>query len=466
MASDFSSQMLGSSPLSNSLVKGEVLAREVLFFLKEKLGDKFFQSLNKQSNYLLEDYITQWLNKVMIILLSGNQSLEKNKENSYTYFFRDNLKRPQTVIDGQMIFSIKESELYQALIKEHVVLVSLSQGLSERFAALIYSNIELIINDVNYKEFHNSSQNSLERVEASIPFLEENDKAWLLLRKRLDNLLEDCGDTAEEALRTLSLENKLEQLFNLEKGQKKLFEIVNEQIIKLLEWIEITHFSQFHPSNDMLTMQFSEYNDNHGVDEALSIQNSYYTREQLEQLRLIYDKELSELALQVERFFKRIEKITHPFLARFLKSRKREEKHIAIGSFEWYQLHLGGVVLQGKETVHKKNDTQILHELLRIARENLNNSHLYNFSRKKVILLKAVESLEYEVSRFNEKLNPYHISHGLVVQANFSTIKHRRYTEKSCYALVQELVNRKSSYINETIKGAIRSLYNDFKSLS
>jgi hypothetical protein len=362
--------------------------------------------------------------------------------------FRDNPERPKTVTDLKLCVNIPESALITPIFHYQVTAEYLIKDiLSKNITLALNSEIEKLRD---------------ERLDEG---LEELTDAEILISKLriLDRLKEQGAETE-------SAEN-LKRITDIEYIRDRGFNIAVNSLSTILDnsRLGFQFIENFKNARELL---IREYDDTESLpDEHYRIRMRYFDAAQLEAERRAYDVQMRSFETEILRvrdilqvYYEagkspfRVNDFKDLILQTRERTRKRNKGKTGGPLYEDMDKPWDGIsfVKPGETDVERMNRTyayekERITQGIKVMREMIQGIYgSYRYPPERRSLEDRLNFLEKEYTRFDYRINPYHVQPGLTLDVDLTSIKRRRITLDAMSRALNEFLQSISRGFQET----------------
>jgi hypothetical protein len=397
-------------------------------------------------------------------------------ENSYAIVkcsFRDNVRRPKTVMDLKLSITILDSELISKIYHYQVPVKSIIKDIvAKHIHELIDREIEESNNsliDEGMEEMTDTGK-VFERFRVMDKYISDEDnedskRYQFIAKKFVDSVDGLQAEIDADDYDVLSIRENIRKIIDNENIRNRGFNTAVNTITAILDTSKMgyQYIENFKNARECIIREYEEENENKLPDERYQLRLVYYDQEQLKALRKAYATQIEELNREIMHLWDVCEGIyTHDrdvkgyddwdTLANkmlqtegekvgFFKSKKpkvvEEKKQL------WNEISF----IPPQETiVDKSNPTEEakIEEMANrfpIMLEKLHTVFSDSNEETRQVVENRLEFLKDQFDRFSNLINPFHVQPGLLLDIDISSIKKKKTTMMNMANVINEFLH-------------------------
>lgn len=408
-------------------------------------------------------------------------------ENSYSIVncsFRDNPRRPKTVMDLKLSVSILDSELISRIYHHQVPIASLIKDVVSRH---IHDLIDREIEESNRSLVEEGSEELsetgkfFERFRIMDKYVSDEDaedsKRYQFIAKRfldaVDGLEDEIDSDDGDAL---DMRENIRRIIDSEDIRNRGFNTAINRITEILDTSGMGYqcIENYKNSRECIIREYEEDDGTKLPDERYSVRLAYYEQEQLMALREAYTARIDELDRDVRHLWDVCEAIYRQdrdskgeddweTLANRMLQPETEKKGNLFKPKEQV------VVVKGRKRpwneisfippqdtdVERSNPTEEsrIEEIANrfpVMMERLRNLDAKSKEESRQILESRLEFIRDRFEKFLTQINPYHMQAGLLLDIDITSIKKKRTTMRKMANVVNEFLHSISKRRTDT----------------
>jgi hypothetical protein len=330
--------------------------------------------------------------------------------------FKDNAKKPKTVTELRLAVNIPETEL-----------------IGREF--LFRAGAAYLVRDIICKHL---SENAA-----------DNEEAGSLLDSLQNDLLELNSAELDEHLKNMDKGEEIEEI------RSRGFSAAADLIVSILDSVKLDcqFLENMKEKRELLIREYEDTDEANLPDEHYQIRMGYFSKTRLLEERGVYDDMLKSLYAETRRLWDLLEVIYQDSKSVFKvndyedlvrKNRNRLNKPVKNGA--------GGNDASKEEERADKEKIRVLLAKMEERLRNISDS-MYPVERK--ITEERLSMLEKEFSRFENRINPYNLQPGILVDIDLMSIKRKRITLDSMSAALGRFLDHVSDCFSGATQAAL-----------
>ena len=419
-------------------------------------------------------------------------------ENSYTIVkcsFRDNPRRPKSVLDMKLSISINDAELISPIYHYDVPVSSIIKDLvSKNIHELIDRELENTTHRLESegKEGLTGPARIIEKLNVMDNYVSDEDsedsKRYRFVAKKfmeaVDNIQEDVSS---ENYDSLQIGFNIKKIIDRENIRDRGFNTAVNTLTAILDSSKMSYqfIENFKNARECVIREYEDEESLRLPDERYSIRLVYYDQEQLQSLRETYSSQMNELEREVKHLWAVVEGVYkndreekgyddwETLAERMLnesdapakkgkKGRGEEEPTTTEDVVEkaWNEI----TFVQPKDTkVSQSNPTgeQKIEELsarFPLMQEKLNKVYADDMNETRKVIEARLKFIQEQFEEFTHQINPYHVQPGLLLDIDIVSIKKKKTTMLNMSNVINEFLFSVSKGFTEIpLQGAKRT---------
>jgi len=410
-------------------------------------------------------------------------------ENAYSIVkcaFKDNAKKTKTVTDVKLSVNILDSELispifqYQATV-EYIIKEQVSKTVME----MLEKELELYQDQLvdEGKDELSDTEMMFKKIE-NVPNYTDDDKEnedskrYRFMAKNLVEKIEGLrAEIDPEEFDPQNIRENIKKIVDNENIRNRGFNTAVNNLTSILDTSKMgyQYIENLKNARELIVREYEDTDVNELPDERYQMRLKYYDNSQLLKRRDAYDTQLDEFQKEILHVYKVTEAVyrnnkkmftVNDFddLAKKMKaSIKRFDKESGDELYEdqvklWNEL----VSIRAEDTeIERLNQTylyekELLQKMLRRAKERVVEAFGYQNPKMRVELDKRIDFLRGKFDEFDYIINPYHISPGLLLDVDITSIKRKKYT-------LNQMANVLNEFLNGVSKGFQDAAFASYK---
>lgn len=397
-------------------------------------------------------------------------------ENSYAIekcTFKDNSRRPKTVMDLKLSISILDSELISRIYHYQVPVTSIIRDI---VAKNIHELIDKEIEEINQqlleegKQEMNDSERIFEKLRIMDKYIsddntEDSKRYQFVAKKFLDAVDGIQAEIESKDFDALNIRENIKKIIDNENIRNRGFNTAVNSITSILDNSKMGYqfIENYKNARECIIREYEEEDVAKLPDERYNLRLVYYDQKQLKSLRKAYSKQIDEMEREVMHLWKVCngvytndrddkdyddwetlsERMLNPKKKKGLfKSRSEEEPEIEEKEPLWNEISF----IQPKDTiVSKSNPTEEarLDEIgarFPLMREKLQKVYLDQIDETRQILETRLSFLQEQYEELTNQINPYHVQPGLLLDIDIISIKKKKTTMMNMANVINEFL--------------------------
>ena len=408
-------------------------------------------------------------------------------ENSYAIekcTFKDNTRRPKTVMDLKLSISILDSELISRIYHYQVPVTSIIKDI---VAKNIHELIDNEIVEINQqlvdggKVEMSDSERIFEKLRVMDKYIsddntEESKRYQFVAKKFLDSVDGIQAEIESKDYNSLNIRENIKKIIDNENIRNRGFNTAVNSITSILDNSKMGYqfIENYKNARECIIREYEEEDATKLPDERYNLRLVYYDQKQLKSLRKAYSKQIEELEREVMHLWKvchgvytndREEKeyddwetladrMLKPKKKRgFFRSKSEDEPEIEDKKSLWNEISY----IQPKDTIVSKSNPTEEGRLDEIAArfplmsEKLRKVYSDQIDETRQILDTRLSFLQEQFEDFTNQINPYHVQPGLLLDIDIISIKKKKTTMMNMANVINEFLYSVSKGFSDTI---------------
>lgn len=397
-------------------------------------------------------------------------------QNSYAIVkcsFKDNLRRPKTVMDVKLSISILDSELVSRIYHYQVPVTAIIKDI---VAKNIHELIDKEIEEVNHqildegREEMTDSERIFEKFRIMDKYISDDDSSdskryQFVAKKFLDAVDGIQAEIDSKDYDALNIRENIKKIIDKENIRNRGFNTAVNAITSILDTSKMgyQYIENFKNARDCLIREYEEEDVTKLPDERYSIRLTYYNQEQLASLRKAYTAQLEELHKEVMHLWNVCdgvyvldrnekgyddwntlsERMLSPKTKKGLFSVKKEQdEEVEDYDKSWNEINF----ISPKETKVEKENPTNESRLEEIGKrfpkmlEKLEDVYQDVRDERRRVLEARIKFLKEQFEEFDSKINPYHVQPGLLLDIDIVSIKKKKTTMMNMANVINEFL--------------------------
>lgn len=407
-------------------------------------------------------------------------------ENSYAIekcTFRDNPKRPKTVMDLKLSISILDSELISRIYHYQVPVTSI---IKDVVAKNIHELIDTEIQELNQqlkrdnKEEMSDSNRIFEKLRIMDKYISDDNatdsKRYQFVAKKFLDAVEGIqAEIDSKDYDALGIRENIKKIIDNENIRNRGFNTAVNTITTILDDSKMGYqfIENFKNARECVIREYEEEEVSKLPDERYNLRIVYYDQKQLKALRQAYSSQISEIYREVMHLWdvchgvytKNLDeikldnwetlsnKMLNPEIKTgFFGSKKKVAVEIETDKPIWNEINF----IPPEDTiVSKSNPTEEakLEEIdsrFILIKEKLDNVYQDSNDETRDVLETRLAFLREQFNEFTHQINPYHVQPGLLLDIDIVSIKKKKTTMMNMANVINEFLSSVSRGFSET----------------
>lgn len=410
-------------------------------------------------------------------------------ENAYSIVkcaFKDNASKSKTVTDVKLSVNILDSELispifqYQATV-EYIIKEQVSKTVMEMLEKELEAYQDQLVDEG--KDELSDTEMMFKKIE-NVPNYTDDDKEnedskrYMFMAKNLVEKIEGLrAEIDPEEFDPQNIRENIKKIVDNENIRNRGFNTAVNNLTSILDTSKMgyQYIENLKNARELIIREYEDTDPNELPDERYGMRLKYYDNSQLLKRRDAYDTQLDEFQKEILHVYDVAEAVYRSKksmmsvddfedLAKKMKSSiKRDKKDGGDPLYEeqeklWNEL----VDIRTEDTeIERLNQTylyekDLLKKMLRRAKERVVEAFGYKNPRMRVELDKRIDFLTQKFDEFDYLINPYHVSPGLLLDVDITSIKRKRYT-------LNQMANVLNEFLNGVSKGFQDAAFASYK---
>ena len=408
-------------------------------------------------------------------------------ENSYAIekcTFKDNSRRPKTVMDLKLSISILDSELISRIYHYQVPVTSIIKDI---VAKNIHELIDKEIDEINQqlvdegKEEMSDSERIFEKLRVMDKYIsddntEESKRYQFVAKKFLDSVDGIQAEIESKDYNSLNIRENIKKIIDNENIRNRGFNTAVNSITSILDNSKMGYqfIENYKNARECIIREYEEEDVTKLPDERYNLRLVYYDQKQLKSLRKAYSKQIEEMEREVMHLWKvchgvytndRDEKeyddwetladrMLKPKKKKgFFRSKSKDEPEIEEKKPLWNEISY----IQPKDTIVSKSNPTEEARLDEIAArfplmsEKLQKVYSDQIDETRQILDARLNFLQEQFEEFMNQINPYHVQPGLLLDIDIISIKKKKTTMMNMANVINEFLYSVSKGFSDAI---------------
>lgn len=397
-------------------------------------------------------------------------------QNSYAIVkcsFKDNVRRPKTVMDVKLSIGILDSELVSRIYHYQVPVTAIIKDI---VAKNIHELIDTEIEEANRqildegREELSDSERIFEKLRIMDKYISDDDSAdskryQFVAKKFLDAVDGIQAEIDSKDYDALNIRENIKKIIDKENIRNRGFNTAVNAITSILDTSKMgyQYIENFKNARDCLIREYEEEDPTRLPDERYSIRLTYYSQSQLKALRKAYSDQIDELNREVMHLWNVCdglyvidrnekgyddwdtlsERMLNPKAKRGLFGGKKEEE-VEVDDYDksWNEISF----IPPKETVvEKENPTEEsrleeIGERFPMMLQKLEDVYQDVKDERRRVLEARIDFLKSQYEEFCNKINPYHVQPGLLLDIDIVSIKKKKTTMMNMANVINEFL--------------------------
>jgi len=407
-------------------------------------------------------------------------------ENSYAIekcTFRDNSRRPKTVMDLKLSISILDSELISRIYHYQVPVTSIIRDI---VAKNIHELIDKEIDEINQgfmddgKPEMSDSERIFEKLRIMDKYIsdddtEESKRYQFVAKKFLDAVEGIQAEIESKDYDALNIRENIKKIIDNENIRNRGFNTAVNTITSILDNSKMGYqfIENYKNARECIIREYEEEDISKLPDERYNLRLVYYDQKQLKSLRRAYSKQLEEMEKEVMHLWDVCdgvytkdrdekdyddwdtlsEKMLNPKKRKgFFKFRNDDDAELEEKNQFWNEISF----VQPKDTlVSKSNPTEEarldeIAERFPLMGKKLQKVYGDQNDETRQILEARLKFLQEQFEEFMSQINPYHVQPGLLLDIDIISIKKKKTTMMNMANVINEFLYSVSKGFSDT----------------
>ncbi|MFH2128948.1 MAG: cytoplasmic filament protein CfpA [bacterium] len=411
-------------------------------------------------------------------------------ENSYAIekcTFKDNSRRPKTVMDLKLSISILDSELISRIYHYQVPVTSIIKDI---VAKNIHELIDKEIEEINLqlmgegKEEMSDSERIFEKLRIMDKYIsddnsDESKKYQFVAKKFMDAVDGIQAEIESKDFDALNIRENIKKIIDNENIRNRGFNTAVNSITSILDNSKMGYqfIENYKNARECVIREYEEEDVTKLPDERYNLRLVYYDQKQLKSLRNAYSKQIDEMEREVMHLWKvchgvytndRDEKEYDDWetLAdRMLSPKKKKGLFRSKGGDDleieekkplWNEISF----IQPKDTIVSKSNPTAEARLDEIGarfplmKQKLEKVYRDQIDETRQILENRLDFLQEQFEEFTNQINPYHVQPGLLLDIDIISIKKKKTTMMNMANVINEFLYSVSMGFSDALSGS------------
>lgn len=397
-------------------------------------------------------------------------------ENAYSIVkcaFKDNESKPKTISDVKLSVNILDSELispifqYQATV-EYIIKEQISKTVMEMIDREIEHYQDQLVDEG--KDELSDTEMMFEKIKRVPDFTDddsenEDSKRYTFMAKSLVDKIEGLrAEIDPEEFDPQNIRENIKKIVDTENIRNRGFNTAINNLTSILDTSKMgyQYIENLKNARELILREYEDTDPVQLPDERYQIRLKYFDNSQLLKQRDAYDEQMNEFQKEIVHLWdivdliyqnnKKMFSITDfDDLAKKLKRQdiREKKKNSPEEPLYYEQDKAWNEILRIREEdtdVERLNKTYVyekdlLKKMLRRSREKIQKTFGYQNPKARVVVDERIDFLTKEFEAYDYLINPYHISPGLILDVDITSIKRKRYTLNSMANVLNEFLN-------------------------
>jgi tetratricopeptide (TPR) repeat protein len=402
-------------------------------------------------------------------------------ENAYAIVkcsFRDNSRKPKSVVDLKLSINILDSELISPIYHYQVPVAAI---IKDVVAKHIHDLIDKEIDELNAslvdagKEELSDTETIFERFRIMDSYVADegidDEKRYQFVAKgfldAVDGLQAEIDSSNYDAL---NIRENIKKIIDAENIRNRGFNTAVNSLTAILDTSKMgyQHIENFKNARECIIREYEAENDARLPDERYAIRLVYYDAEQLRAMRQAYTKQIDAFEREIGKLWKVCNSIYledrggkgyddwDTLSESLLNQREEVKKSFFKKSVDTDEDEMGGdeseklwdeiTFVDPKETVVESSNPTYEGVLDKqktrfpIMRKQLEKVFGHENAEERRVVQKRINFIESELDQFTGQINPYHIQQGLILDVDIVSIKRKRTTMMNMANVLNEFL--------------------------
>ncbi len=387
--------------------------------------------------------------------------------------FKDNVRRPKTVMDVKLSIGILDSELVSKIYHYQVPVTAIIKDI---VAKNIHELIDKEIEEINHqvldegREEMTDSERIFEKLRIMDKYISDDDSSdskryQFVAKKFLDAVDGIQAEIDSKDYDALNIRENIKKIIDKENIRNRGFNTAVNAITSILDTSKMgyQYIENFKNARDCIISEYEEDDATKLPDERYRIRLAYYDQAQLKELRKAYTAQIDELNKEVMHLWKVCDGVYvldrnendkddwDTLSERMLKKRekrgffggkKEQEEEIEEHDASWNEISF----VQPKATkVEKENPTdeiqlEEIEKRFPIMFKKLEDVYQDVRDERRRVLEARIDFLKEQYEEFSNKINPYHVQPGLLLDIDIVSIKKKKTTMMNMANVINEFL--------------------------
>ncbi len=397
-------------------------------------------------------------------------------QNSYAIVkcsFKDNARRPKTVMDVKLSIGILDSELVSRIYHYQVPVTAIIKDI---VAKNIHQLIDKEIEEINHlaldegREEMNDSEKIFEKLRIMDKYISDDDSAdskrYQFVAKRfLDSVDGIQAEIDSKDYDALNIRENIKKIIDKENIRNRGFNTAVNAITSILDTSKMgyQYIENFKNARDCIIREYEEEDVTRLPDERYSIRLTYYDQGQLKLLRKAYSDQIDELDREVMHLWNVCdgvylldrdekgyddwetlsERMLNPKTKKGFFGKKKEQEEVE-EEFDkgWNEISF---ISPKETTVESENPTDEIRleeigKRFPIMLQKLEDVYQDVKDERRRVLESRISFLKEQYDKFTGKINPYHVQPGLLLDIDITSIKKKKTTMMNMANVINEFL--------------------------
>jgi len=396
-------------------------------------------------------------------------------ENAYSIVkcaFKDNEYKPKTISDVKLSVNILDSELispifqYQATV-EYIIKEQISKTVMEMIDREIEHYQDQLVDEG--KDELSDTEMMFEKIKRVPDFTDdekesEDSKRYTFMAKSLVDKIEGLrAEIDPEEFDPQNIRENIKKIVDTENIRNRGFNTAINNLTSILDTSKMgyQYIENLKNARELVLREYEDTDPVNLPDERYQIRLKYFDNSQLLKERDAFDAQMDEFQKEILHLWdvveivyqdsKKMFSITdYDDLSAKVKNKIKRQIKSKTGDplYEDQEKNWNEILrLRAEDTdVERLNKTYIyekdlLKRMMRKSREKVRKTFGYQNPKSRVVIDERIDFLEREFEAFDYLINPYHISPGLIMDVDITSIKRKKYTLNSMANVLNEFLN-------------------------
>jgi len=397
-------------------------------------------------------------------------------ENAYSIVkcaFKDNETKPKTISDVKLSVNILDSELispifqYQATV-EYIIKEQISKTVMEMIDREIEHYQDQLVDEG--KDELSDTEMMFEKIKRVPDFTDddsenEDSKRYTFMAKSLVDKIEGLrAEIDPEEFDPQNIRENIKKIVDTENIRNRGFNTAINNLTSILDTSKMgyQYIENLKNARELILREYEDTDPVQLPDERYQIRLKYFDNSQLLKQRDAYDEQMNEFQKEIVYLWEIVDLIYEnnkkmftitdfDDLAKKVKRQhiREKKKNSPEEPLYYEQEKAWNEILRIREEdtdVERLNKTylyekDLLKKMLRRSREKIQKTFGYQNPKARVVIDERIDFLTKEFEAYDYLINPYHISPGLILDVDITSIKRKRYTLNSMANVLNEFLN-------------------------